>query len=133
MTILLTFNSKSHYRLLGCGIDSESIDRFTKYENQLAPLPHIFSTREIEHINTLEDKALGFCASFCCKEAFYKASGFSFNFPESEFFYTPGKEDSFDVSLPNHCSQPYIDIEVRLLLQVPNEITVLIYLFGEKE
>ena len=40
-------------------------------------LKHIFSKTEIEKL---------LCASFCCKEALYKAIGTPYNFNECEFF-----------------------------------------------
>ncbi len=91
-TISLTFKSESHHPIIGCGIDCETISRFTKYIDQPHPLPFIFSRKEVEHIHTLEDKAIGFCAAFCCKEAVFKAIDQPFNFNQCQFFYQPNRK-----------------------------------------
>jgi phosphopantetheinyl transferase (holo-ACP synthase) len=51
----------------------------------------VFSRKEVEYIRTLPDQALGFCSSFCCKEAVFKALGSPFSFTECELFYLPGQ------------------------------------------
>lgn len=36
---------------------------------------------------SLAKPSVGMCASFCCKEAFYKALGEPYHFPDCELFY----------------------------------------------
>ncbi len=96
---MLSFNTNK--KLLACGIDSEHIERFTRLctgEKALSPL--IFSPKEIEHCFSLDNPSIGFCASFCCKEAMYKACKQPINFNTCELFWTPSKE-KYHVTLPN--------------------------------
>lgn len=127
---MLTFSSESDNPLIGCGIDSEKIERFAKYIEKKNPLPHVFSKREVAHIHTLEDKALGFCASFCCKEAFYKAVDQPFSFPDSEFFYLPNGQPDLRFSLPQQFTESLAECRIKLFHHTQDEVMALIYLFG---
>jgi phosphopantetheinyl transferase (holo-ACP synthase) len=119
--------------LIGCGIDSENIGRFTRYIDRDNALPHVFSKREIAHIHTLENRALGFCASFCCKEAFYKAVRLPFRFSECEFFYRPDDRPELSFSLPRNIIPTLSDVQVKLYHRDRDEILVLLYLFGRPQ
>ncbi len=59
--------------LIGVGIDAESSGRFSGFGPNDHPLPLVFSEREALHCDGLPDAARGYCASFCAKEAFFKA------------------------------------------------------------
>lgn len=88
---MLTF--KSTGRLLGCGIDAESIDRFSRWEHDgIDPSPFIFSPRELEHYSSLADRSTGLCVSFCCKEAVYKALEHPYNFCDCELLWEPTRK-----------------------------------------
>ena len=53
----------------------------------------LFSPREAEHIRSLRAPEIGFCASFGCKEAFFKAVRRPFRWTECEFFPDPDREE----------------------------------------
>lgn len=130
-TILLTFRTESNHSLIGCGIDSEKISRFYKYMEQETPLPHVFSKREVSHILTLKDRAIGLCVAFCCKEAFFKATDQSFVFPDCEFFYHPDQHPDLSFSLPKKLSTNLADCQIKLIRPNDDEIMALAYLFGK--
>ena len=75
------------FSLLGCGVDAERVARFRKFADETCPMPMVFSEAEVAHNRTLANPEVGFCASFCCKEALCKALEHPFNFPECEFLY----------------------------------------------
>lgn len=91
----------------------------------------VFSEKELEHIRTLEDKSLGFCASFCCKEAFFKAVGVPINFTECELFYDPVKSQ-FQPSIS--CSSAdlplFIGCSVQFFRPQADELIAALFLFG---
>jgi len=85
--ISLTWNYNHHYKFASCGVDAERIDRFLSItRGSDFPMPFVFSAREAKYIQKLANPERGFCASFCCKEALFKALSASYNFPECEFF-----------------------------------------------
>lgn len=75
--------------LRSVGIDAEQVARFDKFASGEKPWRLVYSPREAEHLAAQPRVALAFCAAFCCKEAFYKALGEHFAFPELECFYRP--------------------------------------------
>ncbi len=102
--------------LLGCGVDAERIARFRKLAVQADPMPIVFSKAEVSHNRTLPDPAVGFCASFCCKEALYKAVDTPFNFSDCEFSYHPADDDHVLTLSPNLQEKiGIIDVRVRIL------------------
>jgi phosphopantetheinyl transferase (holo-ACP synthase) len=130
---LLTFSSDSNQTLIGCGVDGETVARFSRYVDQNDPLPMVFSPKEVEHIRTLPDKALGFCSSFCCKEAVFKALGVPFNFTECELFFIPGQDLQRPVlSFPRQSTLPITDCTARFFSPVTGEQAVVVHLFGGK-
>ena len=97
-----TWSFEARSGLFGCGIDSEKIRRFEKLvRSDHAPLPFVFSRREIEHSFGAEDAARSLCISFCVKEAARKALGEPFNYPECEVFPMSGAGAS-EERLPLH-------------------------------
>lgn len=88
----LTWHYNHHYKLASCGVDAERVDRFLSITRESDfPMPFVFSTKEIKHNQNLANPLRGFCASFCCKEALFKAISASYNFPECEFFLEEAK------------------------------------------
>ena len=128
---MLTFSSESDRTLIGCGVDGETIARFSCYVDQNDPLPMVFSRKEVEHIRTLPDKALGFCSSFCCKEAVFKALDFPFNFTECELFFVPGQQFQRPVlsfSQQNNVS----DCTAGFFSPRTGEQVVVVHVFGRR-
>jgi phosphopantetheinyl transferase (holo-ACP synthase) len=73
--------------LLGCGVDIEKISRFSHVRfSGPHPFPFVFSKSEIDHCRSLRVPAMGLCASFCGKEALFKARGAPYHFPDCECF-----------------------------------------------
>lgn len=125
---MLRFNTDK--KIIACGIDSEHIERFTKLgTGEERPSPLIFSPREIEHYLALDDPAVGFCASFCCKEAFYKALNQPCNFNTCELFWEPPQKH-FTITLPDNCLREYkiIEAPVRVELSPERECIVTVFL-----
>ncbi len=82
------WSCSSRQRLRGCGTDAEQVSRFARVAvEHPCPLPFVFSAREIYYCRSVADPAVALCASFCCKEAFFKALGEPYPFPSCEFFY----------------------------------------------
>lgn len=74
--------------LLGCGIDSEKINRFeTVARESDHPFPFIFLKAELDHCRSLADSAKGLCAAFCCKEALRKAIAAPYNYTDCEALF----------------------------------------------
>jgi len=76
--------------LCGVGVDAELVRRFEKLAADERFRHRICSPREAEHLASRERPALAFCAAFCCKEAFCKALGEAYAFPECECFQQSG-------------------------------------------
>lgn len=129
---MFTFSSESSLRLLGCGVDAERIGRFVGLSVRDA-WPLVFTPNELSHIRFLPDQAEGFCASFCFKEAFFKAIGEPYNFTECELLLEPEaliQPHTISVEL---CGQYGIrDSEVRILRPASGELLALVHLFGEQ-
>jgi phosphopantetheinyl transferase (holo-ACP synthase) len=132
-----------HTFLLGCGVDAERIERFRELADQADPMPMVFSEAEVSHNQTLPDPAVGFCASFCCKEAFYKAVDTPFNFPDCEFSYHPADNDHVLTLSPDLQKEiGIVDARVRILPSVISgtdpckdekaELVALVNVFGSK-
>lgn len=67
-----TWISEPGAPIRGAGIDAERVARFGA---GVPPLTLVFSAREAGRLASLPDPAEGFCTSFCCKEALFKAAG----------------------------------------------------------
>ena len=89
-----TWNFSTDLPLKSCGIDTETIDRFSR----CAPppehsMPFVFSKREYDHAFSLPEPSRGLCAAFCCKEAFRKALAEPYNYTDIELEWHPGDEE----------------------------------------
>jgi phosphopantetheinyl transferase (holo-ACP synthase) len=90
---------KTDADLIACGIDAELIERFAEWGVDAAsPSPLIYSRREIEHSFTLTSPLTALCASFCCKEAVFKAIQHPYDFCQCELLWHPNQEQ-FDITL----------------------------------
>jgi phosphopantetheinyl transferase (holo-ACP synthase) len=120
--------------LIGCGIDAECVDRFTRWlHGGRAPSPILFSQGEIDHCGGLDDaSAAGLCASFCCKEAVYKALRRPFNGPECELFWQPAVQ-RYTVALSERLHHEFglTRALAWVALKKSGECLVRAYLFGE--
>jgi len=131
---LLTSNFESPLPLIGCGIDAESVDRFRRYDLRDNPLPMVFSSDEISHIRSLSDRALGLCASFCCKEALFKALGKPYTFNQCHLFYEPHTDLHHPTLSLTTDQLPEIgDCTIRFLHPRPGELVAVAHLFGLEE
>ena len=93
----------------------------------------VFSRKEVEHIRTLPDKALGFCSSFCCKEAVFKALGVPFNFTECELFFIPGQQLQRPVlSFSQQNTLLVSDCTAGFFSPQTGEQVVVVHLFGRR-
>jgi phosphopantetheinyl transferase len=79
-------------RLTGVGIDAESVSRFGPAVPGESLLPLVFSEREARHFDGLPDPARGYCAAFCAKEAFFKATGVPMDPRACRLWWEPGRE-----------------------------------------
>lgn len=68
-----TWRSDTFGTLVSVGVDGETIDRFSKITPSENSWEWVFSGEEIRHNNSLPAPSVGFCASFCVKEALIKA------------------------------------------------------------
>ena len=84
----------------GIGLDAEQVARFEKLAAGDKPWRHVYSAREAAHLAAQPQAARAFCAAFCCKEAFCKALGEFYSFPEFECLYRPGAPEQEFVLAP---------------------------------
>jgi len=84
----------------GIGLDAEQVARFEKLAAGDKPWRHVYSAREAAHLAAQPQAAQAFCAAFCCKEAFYKALGEFYSFPEFECLYRHGVPEQEFVLAP---------------------------------
>lgn len=121
-------------RLIGVGLDVEQVRRFRRIVAEPGhPMPFIFAADELYFCRALADPAAGLCASFCCKEAFFKALGKPFNFPECQL-RSSGRHSTLRVRLSaalkaqsgvTHAIAQVLPVGPRL-----SEIAVTVHLFG---
>lgn len=82
-----TWSFESAGRLLACGADCETIERFEGLlEAEEHPMPLVFTRAEVEHARRLADPARGLCLAFCVKEALRKALTVPYELTECEAF-----------------------------------------------
>ena len=120
--------------LISCGIDSERIERFVSWipgtEN---PLPLVFTDRELAHCRAQRDPARALCASFCCKEAVFKALGEPYNFTDCELL-PDLSSDTCPIALDKAlCAAAGIDAAGAWIIwntAAGRECAVVAYLFG---
>ncbi len=86
--------------LPGIGLDAEQVARFEKLAAGDKPWRHVYSAREAGHLAAQPQAAQAFCAAFCCKEAFCKALGAAYSFPEVECLYRSGAPEQQIVLTP---------------------------------
>ena len=97
-TISSTWSSEQSCRLLGCGVDLETVDRFqdlseaSDSEASDFPMPFVFTKGEITHARQQAEAARALCVCFSCKEAVRKAVGVPYNYTECEAFPVFQKE-----------------------------------------
>jgi phosphopantetheinyl transferase (holo-ACP synthase) len=96
-------------------------------------MPLVFSQNEVEHIHNLPEPAKGFCASFCCKEAFFKAIAHPIDYRTCQLFYNPAHQEQ-QIILSSIKELPLLLKECRTFVKQPSddELIALIYLFGGK-
>lgn len=87
-----TWSSDCGLALRGAGVDAETVARFDTQGSGGNPLPAVFSPRESGHCLGLANPAAGYCAAFCCKEAFFKAVDRPFSPHECELLLDPAAE-----------------------------------------
>lgn len=120
------------HRPRGIGIDAEQVSRFDKFAAGAQPWRFVYSAREARHLAAQPQVARAFCAAFCCKEAFCKALGESYAFPELECLYVPGVREPEIVFAPGLKERHGIaNVEARIdeqFLGERGEVVVEVYL-----
>lgn len=130
----LTWCFNSGLCLLGCGVDSEKIQRFSRIlKDEFPQFPLVFSKKEIQYILDSSDPAKTMCACFCLKEAVFKALKEPYNFNKCELF--PDLDKKFnDFHLPpSLCGKYHVKSSFCVINQpVENreEMVVVAYLLG---
>ena len=133
MTTSSTWTCESSGRVLGCGIDAERIARFRAEGGfGTSPWTALFTAREIAHNRQLEDPALGFCASFCSKEAVVKSLGEPIDYRDCELLLEPGQELQELRLAPRLCKDHGVVAWSARALQPAerDECVVVVVLFG---
>ena len=132
MTTSLTWTFNSRLALVSCGIDSEHVARFCKWEKAGKDLlPFIYTSKERAHCMGLADPAIGLCAAFCVKEALCKALERPYDFTDCEFLYDKRPRRSlFSISGKTGAAMGKIHPSVKLLSPVRGQMTAIVYLFG---
>ena len=116
----------------GIGLDAEQVARFEKLAAGDKPWRHVYSAREAAHLAAQPRAAQAFCAAFCCKEAFCKALGEAYSFPEFECLYRSGAPELEFVLAPSLKERHGIE-EVRVRIDTQflgerGEFVVEVYL-----
>jgi phosphopantetheinyl transferase (holo-ACP synthase) len=84
----------------GIGLDAEQVSRFDKLAAGARPWRYVYTEREVEHCAAQPLAARAFCVAFSCKEAFCKALGEAYSFPQFECLYRPGAAEPDIVLAP---------------------------------
>jgi phosphopantetheinyl transferase (holo-ACP synthase) len=86
-TISSTWTFSHQGKPVGCGVDLETIDRFScVLEDDAHPMPFVFTRNEIDHARIQHGSACALSACFTVKEAVRKALRAPYNFTECELF-----------------------------------------------
>ena len=118
--------------LLGCGIDAERVQRFSKLPGRERPWPLVFTPREVAHARSLPEPAEALCAAFCCKEALFKALPRPFNFTDCELLFDPVRPDQAPRLSPALCRELAVShASVHVLRPAPGELAAVACVFGE--
>lgn len=86
-----TWNCEIGGPLIGVGIDAESVARFVALLPDRPVLPLVFSGSESAHCDRLPDASRGYCAAFCAKEAFFKATRVAMDPRDCRLLWEPGR------------------------------------------
>ena len=118
--------------LPGIGLDAEQVARFEKFAAGESPWRLVYSAREAGHLAGQPRPARAFCAAFCCKEAFCKALGESYSFPQLECLHRAGAAEQ-EIVLPQGLKERHGIEEVRVrfdeqFLEERGEFVVEVYL-----
>lgn len=128
---MLTFNSESDFPLIGCGIDGETIARFSHLVDQDEPLPMVFTPGERDHARSSTSPAEAFCAAFCCKEALLKALGRPYDFTSCELLYNPDEGVQQPVLSPSDQILVHVtDCQVYFPRCGEGDLVAVVHLFG---
>ena len=132
MTTSLTWTFNSRLALVSCGIDSEHVARFYKWEKAGKNiLPFVYTPKERTHCRGLADPAKGLCAAFCVKEALCKALERPYDFTDCEFLYAGTLQNSlFALSGKIAPRMRNIQACAKLLMPVKGQVTAIVYLFS---
>jgi len=106
-------NDQPTHALRGIGLDAEQVARFEKLAAGGHTWRHVYSAREARHLAAQPQAARAFCAAFCCKEAFFKALGEAYAFPEFECLYISGAPEQEFVLAPGFKARHGLE-EVRV-------------------
>ena len=134
-TTFSTWTCEAPGPLIGCGIDAERISRFLRYTaGEAHPMPFVFSSREIRYSRSSASPQRSLCASFCCKEALFKAIREPYDFPACELFWDGGATG--DVRISRAVRRQYdINEAVARVAEVASddELVVTVFLFGPSQ
>lgn len=91
----------------------------------------VFSRDETAYIQALDRPADGFCASFCCKEAVFKALSQPIDYLCCRLFYIPGEELQNPVLTLTDPAYPEIAAcSARICFSAADEMIAIVHLFG---
>jgi phosphopantetheine--protein transferase-like protein len=118
--------------LLGCGVDCEEIARFAPMlAAEAHPMPLVFTRAEVDHSRTTPFPARALCASFCAKEAIFKAIGGPYDFTDCELFLSP--DDTAELRLsPSLAAEHGIgatEVEIFDVEETDGAVMVVVVLF----
>jgi len=130
VTKLSTWSSEPAYELIGCGVDAERVDRLQRLVGEPHPWPMVFSPSEITHSRSLPHPARGLCASFCCKEATFKAIKDPINFTDCQLLFEPGSSlQTLQLSAKLRQRYGITRASVWILAPDESEMLAVVYLF----
>jgi len=115
---------------LGVGVDAERIERFRASGNAKNPLPLVISDREFERASVQPDPASALCASFCFKEALFKAVGAPFDPLEAEWLCSGSMPGRAALSPELMQTKGIGEVAVRVVFPEPGECVTIVHLFG---
>ena len=135
----LTWRFETGPKLIGCGVDCETADRFVDIAAGFShPMPFAFTGKEIDHARHQRDSARALCLCFTCKEALLKALGEPYNFTDCELF--PALDDASSVIEEEVVLGPHLKRDGGISRAIcrsvegasrTGEIISAVYLFGE--
>ncbi len=125
---------KDDQKIIGCGIDSDHIARFAKWgTDRKEASPLVFSEKELDYCFTLDNPATGLCASFCSKEALFKALEKPYDYTGCELFWHPSlKEHQLVLDEKLTKKHGIVKLKTDLKITAKGECIIIIYLIGKK-